>query len=258
LIADFAHETKTDQSWNDQTLKERLYGYRYTGQAPQPGWAALAEQWCVADASGRLTQYARQPAGSELTAPEWKNYPRYRGVLKGADDNHNAAALPFGVDALSRTVKWAKKYRDNEGFSVNRGTTCCAFVMACIQTAFVNAAVLPGAEGNANLTKMNNAFRDQIRGVRGHVKGEPHADGALRQTSNRGLSAVAQTAATQKNLTTDAALVQSLWKSFHSKNWVLLEWADVGLPAAVTYDCKYMYSRTFYQVLSHDNAWAAK
>jgi hypothetical protein len=161
-LASFASETKAEHTWNDSQLLERLYAYRY-GAMPYPGWVAFAEQWSVADAEGRITRYSASPNEEQKKDPQWHNYPRYRGVLKG-DDSQNAAALPFGVDALSRTIKWARKYRYNEAFSINRGTTCCAFVMACIQASFVNAAITPGNEGKTYLDNMVKLFDTAVRG----------------------------------------------------------------------------------------------
>ena len=68
----------------------------------------------------------------------------------------------------------------------------------------------------------------------------------------------AQTEATQKNYTTDATQVSGLWSGFRRKDYVLWDWASVGLPAAVNYDAKYVYSRTFNYLLSNDGTWAAK
>jgi hypothetical protein len=260
LLIDFAAETKSEHSWTDADLLGRLYAYRYTGnQMPYPSWVAFAEQWCVADAGNRITRYAAGPSATQKTDPQWLNYPRYRGVLKGDDDGHNAAALPFGVDALSRTLKWAKKYRYNEAFSINRGTTCCAFAMACIQAAFINAQIPPGPDGKAKLAKMVETFDSQVRGPRQHTKGEAHAGGALREQSNRGLSPGAQTQATTKGYTTDAQIVSGLWNGFAKKGDVLCSWSDVGLPASLCYDAKYVYSRTFNHLLANDAAsWTAK
>ena len=258
-VTSFADETKSTQKWKDSELLGRLYAYRYTGQKPYPDWVAFAEQWCVPDVNNKFTRYAAQPNEQQLKDPNWKNYPRYRGVLKGDDDGHNAATLPFGVDALSRTIKWAKKYRYNEAFSLNRGTTCCAFIMACIQTSFVNAAITPGTVGKEYLSKMVQFFEGTIRGPRQHTKGAAHAGGALREESNRGLSTAAQAEANQKNYATDAAQVSALWNGCLKKGYVLRTWAEVPLPAAVNYDAKYVYSRTFNHVLSNDGgAWAAK
>lgn len=49
-----------------------------------------------------------------------------------------SATREFGFDALYRVVKWANRAL-NEGkpFSEKHGTTCCAFVTACYQAAFV-------------------------------------------------------------------------------------------------------------------------
>jgi hypothetical protein len=108
-LASFASETKAEHTWNDSQLLERLYAYRYTGAMPYPSWVAFAEQWSVADAEGRITRYSASPNEEQKKDPQWHNYPRYRGVLKG-DDSQNAAALPFGVDALSVGLPTALNY----------------------------------------------------------------------------------------------------------------------------------------------------
>ena len=38
---------------------------------------------------------------------------------------------PFEFDALYRVFKWTSRADTQKVFSQNRGTTCCAFVMAC-------------------------------------------------------------------------------------------------------------------------------
>jgi hypothetical protein len=40
--------------------------------------------------------------------------------------------------------------------------------------------------------------------------------------------------------------------------YVLDDWSAVGLPPALNYDAKYVYSRTFNGLLANDNSWAAK
>ena len=253
-MTSFADETKREQKLDDEGLLRQLYAYRYTEQPPYPDWIAFAEQWCVRDVNDRITPYAPIPNEQQRQDPNWKNYPRYRGVFKGDDDGHNSLALPFGVDALWRTIKWAKRYRYKEAFSINRGTTCCAFIMACIQTSFVNAAFLPNVDGNQKLSKMVNLFDSNVRGVRRHEKGQPHEGGALRDHSNRGLSQKLQDWAEGK---TDPQQVAGLWKSFWTNGFVLYDWKTVGLPDAVKRDAKYVYSRTFNHLLSTANDWAA-
>jgi hypothetical protein len=58
--------------------------------------------------------------------------------------------------------------------------------------------------------------------------------------------------------TTDAAQVSGLWNGFKKKGYVLDDWSAVGLPTALNYDAKYVYSRTFNYLLANDNSWAAK
>jgi hypothetical protein len=213
-LTSFAQETKSAQTWDDNTLLAHLYAYRYSGPKPYPDWVAFAERWCGRDRNDRITRYAAKPNEEQLQDKNWKNYPRYRGVLKGDDDSHNSASLPFGVDALSRTVKWANKYRCNEAFSINRGTTCCAFIMACIQASFVNAAVLQSSEGDQKLSKMVKFFDSNVRGERRHEKGQPHEGGALRDQSNRGLSKKWQKWSEKNQYTDDSLQVAGLWNTF--------------------------------------------
>jgi hypothetical protein len=257
-VASFADETKRTQKWEDSELLEHLYAYRYTGDMPRLNWVKFAEQWCVPDRNSKITRYGASPNEEQRRDEKWFNYPRYRGVKKGDDDSHNSAVLPFGVDALWRTIKWVKKYRDNEAFSINRGTTCCAFIMACIQTSFVNAAVPLGGEGQQKLTQIVKYFEEKVRGDRGHNKGEVHAGGALREQSNRGLSKRAKKWAEKGEYTTDEQQVAALWSILLEAKQVLYDWETVGLPSAVNRDAKYVYSRTFNYLLSNDTAWAAK
>lgn len=113
-------------------------------------------------------------------------------------------------------------------------------------------------DGDQKLAKLAEVFDTRVRGPRTHTKGEPHAAGALRAQSNRGLAPTLQTKMTNKGHTTDATQVSALWDEFLTNKFVLVDWATVGMATAVNYDAKYMYSRTFNHVLANDGAWAVK
>lgn len=67
---------------------------------------------------------------------------------------------PFEFDALFRTLKWAATH--DHAFSEHRGATCCAFVVACWQTAsllwWASQADPPGARGR--LQRCYQSLRD--------------------------------------------------------------------------------------------------
>lgn len=258
-INELFEELKEDHKLNNEQAKARLYAYRFTGNKPHgSGWETLAEQWCGKDANDRITRYSPAPNDQQRLDPNWKNYPRYRGVLKGEDDSHNAQSLPFEIDALSRTVKWALKYRTNEAFSINRGTTCCAFVLACIQTVFINAAFSPGSQGLQDLRRANELIEQHVRGQRITPKGEASADHALIANANRGYLMPNQ-AKRIKGIPQNKRNVPAIWdRLYEMLDYRLLPWSDVGLPASVQYDAKYLYSRTFNHILANSGDWAAK
>ena len=276
-IADFAEEAVASRDdWTAATLKNNLFAYRYNGSAmPYPSWVSFAEQWCDG-----VTHYAYQPTVEQTQKPEWKNYPRYRGVLKGDDDGHNAASLPFGPDALFRAVKWVQRYHMRQAFSQNRGTTCCAFVMACVQAAFFNAGLYSdhksrlkelsrviGEGGKFTIVNTEGSKEVELPGLRAernHEKGQPNAGGALRENSNRGLGKEMTAKLEQKRLRdkrdnayTEAELAEIIWGTFRQLGLVDVSWKELRLPAALRHDAKYMYSRTFNSVLKGDGEWTA-
>ncbi len=279
-IQAFAAETRKAHTWTEQQLKERLYAYRFNGAIPYPSWVDFAEQWCGTDANGKRTQYAPAPNEQQRNDPNWLNYPRYRGVIKIGDDGHNAAALPFGPDALLRTIKWANRYHLNAAFSVNRGTTCCAFVMACVQAAYVNASFYNSAATRlqALMTLLTDGGEVWTTGSGDRSKkmsippvrapapadsGKVRPGAALRNTSNRGLSDEFEAkfkglvVERRKQALSEAEIAVNLWNLFETHGFVDVGWSDVGMPKAFLHDAKYMYSRTFNHVLTTDNAWSA-
>ncbi|SEF35183.1 hypothetical protein ABL840_21230 [Variovorax sp. NFACC27] len=78
-------------------------------------------------ARGKLTSYSYGQSESGI------DISRYYGVQNALRSDLNP---PFGFDALYRAFKWASRQR--EGFSKNRGTTCCAFVTACFQASSID------------------------------------------------------------------------------------------------------------------------
>jgi hypothetical protein len=279
-LAAFAQDARKTHSWSEGQLKAALYGYRYTGTMPYPGWAAFAEQWCQPDSNQVVTHYAASPNDDQKRRPDWKDYPRYRGVVKGTDDGHNAAALPFGTDALMRSIKWAWRHHMRIAFSEHRGTTCCAFVMACIQAAFINASFYhPQQEqlhtlldlfekgGEVGVTGSRDRAKTMklpaMRGPASPQAGKPRADAALRANSNRGLSddmlkkfsGLLKT--DRQGDLSEARRAAAFWDLLQTHGFVNVPWKDVNLPQALTHDAKYMYSRTFNHVLAADNEWRA-
>lgn len=62
---------------------------------------------------------------------------KYAVANKRHDARDIDESAPFEIDAFRRALKWAHKAQQGETFSENRGTTCCAFVLACYHAAIV-------------------------------------------------------------------------------------------------------------------------
>jgi hypothetical protein len=258
-------------------LRDRLFAYRYKGKHKPDwqGWDEFAVQWC-----DERTAYAPgRPRTVAATDPNWKQYPRNYGVVNTdnpGEDGNVAASLPFGPDALYRTFKWAQRYHRNVPFSQKRGTTCCAFVMACIQSSFVNAA-MPAvkrveaietvlkvfSEGSDGTPKVDTLKIPALRAPAKHEKGQPHEGGALRANSNRGISDAAKskfkTSLVKSGRTdlTEGDSATGLWEMLRGLEYYDTAWDAVGLPPSLQHDAKYMYSRVFNHELAKDSAnWA--
>jgi hypothetical protein len=90
--------------------------------------ATQVVQWCT-----RSTPYGSYPSSQNAAIPGKTNANRYSGMVTTA----SLADIPFEISALARVLKWVEKAYKNEPLSLNRGITCCAFVAAAFQTAFM-------------------------------------------------------------------------------------------------------------------------
>lgn len=253
-------------------LKKRINAYRYSLELPTVNtgvsWQMMAKKWSNADDSTPDTVYSKKTEAERKSG--FKSTSRWMGIEK-ADFEPGLANLPFGPDALARSLKWAQKYRKSEAFSAKRGTTCCAFIMACVQATFINNQFYMGESGLSNLQKVLGTLNNQ-RGDKSHGKGVYVENHAHRAVSNRvpdlsdknkaergaptvekdgaaALLAFANTKATGKTaLFWDHTIIQKL---------VADSWADVKMPAAMMHDAKYMYSKNLDTCLKADPAFTS-
>ena len=124
----------------------------------------------------RAANYARQWASNQITtrmAPERRvDSPRFHGqgildnrrlavtteLTKYVEDREKAEETKrvpaFEYDALYRVLKWVRRGGD-QPFSRNRGTTCCAFIIACYQAASLYENTTGDREAKFNLVLEN-------------------------------------------------------------------------------------------------------
>ena len=260
---------KRDKVDRQELLANRLFAYRAKGDMPWPGWDEFAEKWC----DGRTPYAPGRPKSA--SADPWRGYPRNAGVenpQSPEQDGAVAAALMFGPDALFRTFKWALRFHENQPFSVNRGTTCCAFIMASLQASYINKSLYHdhlnrlravvglferGADQTPNSAKLK---MPAVRAPSDHEKGVARTGGALREHSNRGLSdeikakfgsSLVKNKHGERN---EAEAAIALWALLKGQGFVDDAWSDIGMPPSLCYDAKYMYSRIFNGLLAKDSA----
>ena len=130
--------------------------------------ATLARTWSTTT----HTAYGNLPAFN--VAP---NASRARGVAKQYDRGKGNPPM-IGYDGLYRIFKWAQRHNQGTAFSTDRGTTCCAFVTACHQTAAMLIALNQQAQYvNHGFTTLRNRRR---------AKNQVDDGKALRGVSNVG------------------------------------------------------------------------
>ncbi|MEL6998239.1 MAG: hypothetical protein AAFP68_08240 [Pseudomonadota bacterium] len=251
-------------------VKKKVYAFRYAHKAPPnmnggPTWAEIAAQWATKTDKGIVTTYAAYEKDVEFSEME-KFRPRHKGVEKG-DFGDDCYELPFGPDALRRTLKWVSKNHNREAFSVNRGTTCCAFVIASVQTAFVADAFNLKEPWGQECLKNTLSEMDGIVGEKKTSYAKPLMGHAKRDVNNRVPDFKEATALTGKETASDVlslkqrdanSKVETIWNGWLNDNyWVPCEWSKLGMPPSVMHDAKFMFSKNFYKCLKNDTAnWA--
>lgn len=135
--------------WADTRAEDRALHEQWVYRPKDPGLgsraAGYARGWAKAESrtlvAPRRTRVPERSTGtmepSSSGPPVWKHEgkvvldDRRQGVTW--EVTTSKVAPPFSYDAFRRALKYA--LRIEKGFSANRGTTCCAFVIACHQAA---------------------------------------------------------------------------------------------------------------------------
>lgn len=243
---------------------------RFTCPNAPAGVAVAAQAVAWADVT-RATPYGDYPSSQNAAIGGGTNANRYSGMV-------NTTALtdiPFEITALVRLLKWVERAQANQRLSETRGITCCAYICASFQTAFMrrylqNAHVQPQKlrEANAALKKeletkaevrqraqlqdlVTNAPRDDVQ--QGTKIG--YINQALRANSNRQVkpgSMLSQLTSLDEQWN----YIQTGLLGMKLGAVVISPIKDI-IPKVVRYDVKYLNTKLFETALTANN-WTSK
>lgn len=232
------------------SLASDRHGFRRTGPA---GVSTLAANY----AAGWSTIPTQQSAfgsgyGSLPKSADVKDASRAMGVVRAIGTNP-----PFEFDALYRVFKWTSRADTQKVFSQNRGTTCCAFVMACHQAARMHKFF----EKLGRLDLIPLMTTELLKG-RGKEKELPNATKVGEQTfyPGQGLRANSNQQSKSAALNNEIATsgIDGFWERMGKKTNCY--WDDTLLSifgAALYHDAKYVHSQDFYTYVQNDNTWTS-
>lgn len=238
-----------DKIVENSTPNDR-FGFRRTDVG---GVGALAASYA---AGWSLIPTQQQSFGSAYGSfpknAETKDASRAMGVVRAI-----GSQTQFEFDALYRAFKWTDRADTHKVFSQNRGTTCCAFVMACHQAARLHqffhtigrldliASILTDLnKGRGKEKELDNPT--QV-GDKTYYPGQALRDNSNRKTKNATLN---------QDIATNG--IDGFWKKIGEKTGCY--WDDTLsaiMGAALFHDAKYVHSQDFINYLQGDNIWTA-
>ena len=182
-------------------------------------------------------------------------------------------AFKFNVDSLRRCFKWAYYSFFQIPFSVNRGTTCCAFVLGCYHAAAIRANFpskkeslcqaykqildMKGPEKRPSITEAKKSGKWDAKAFKGYGSPTKYLNKAERWAypfaSNRGLY--------YNNKKLGWLAYDRVWADLidcyaekHEKTKFPRKCENV-IPSGMLVDAKYIYTDTLYKLLSDDKWW---
>jgi len=243
---------------------------RYTCPSAPVG-VAVAEQAVSWAAVGRTTPYGDGPSSRTVAIGGGTNSNRYSGMVTTAA----LTDIPFEISALMRVLKWVDRANSNRSLSVTRGITCCAFICASFQTAFMKKYL----DGNfVSAQKLREALAALTREletkatVRARTNLAPLETNADKGDLPKGtkIGFVGQALRANSNRLVKDGSVLSDFASL-DEQWQYIQTAYLGMkadavhirplkdiiPKLVRYDVKYLNTKLFETALTNNN-WGHK
>jgi hypothetical protein len=227
---------------------------RFICPKPNAGQAAATKAVQRAD---RKTSYGSYPSSRNAPIGGATNANRYSGMVTTA----SLDAIPFEISALVRLLKWVEKSQQGLPLSANRGITCCTFISACYQTAFMskyletiyvtpqmlqkaNALLQKELESKQQVHKRNKLKELQTKtGIPltkpGNDKSTYRVGQALRDNSNR----LPMENSPLKELSLEGQWAYIQDELFGVGSYVKKMTLDKIIPPFVFYDVKYMNTK---------------